>query len=69
MNTQHNVFGDRICDKRCPAFIDDPHYGIFCNAKMEYQGRVKPIDQNGKIVSQYGMLCRIPDKYKLVEND
>ena len=69
MKTRHNVFGNRICDSRCPAFEEDPPYGVYCNARLDYQGRVKSIDIDGKLVKQYGMLCRIPDEYKLVIND
>jgi len=60
--TSTNVFGERICDKNCPAYFNDEECLEFCNAKLDRIGRVGMVD--GEV--QYGMLCGLPIGFKIV---
>jgi hypothetical protein len=60
-----NVFGERICDKTCPAYSGGDVFGELCNAKLDYIGRIKSVD--GK--AQNGMLCKLPVDFKVVVNE
>ena len=64
-----NVFGERICDKNCPAWYDGGYkrfeYGGFCEARMDFTGRVAPID--GK--AQYGLLCKLPVGFQVIRDE
>jgi len=63
--TSVNVFGQRICDKNCPAYHHDNVWGEFCGAKLDWNGRVNLVD--GKV--QYGMLCNVPIGFRIVVDD
>lgn len=54
-----NMFGERICDKDCPAWTKE-----FCRAKLNYAGRVPRGD--GAHKPQYGQLCKLPIGFKIV---
>ena len=62
--TSVNVFGERICDKACPAYHIG-EYGELCNAKLGHYGRVKPVD--GEI--RWGMVCSLPVGFKIVVDE
>ena len=48
-----NIFGQSICLKeKCLAYHYDRDYGGYCDAKLEFTGRI-----NSK---GYGMLCKLP---------
>ena len=65
MNNKNNVFDQRICSKDCAA--RNNKYG-FCEAMMEYEGRILPEERDDKLVVCYGTLCSLPNKFKIVLN-
>ena len=63
MQTKNNVFDQRICSKDCAAW--NGKYG-FCEAMMEYEGRILPEIRDDKLAVCYGTLCALPNKFKIV---
>jgi hypothetical protein len=57
--TETNVFNQRICDKRCPAWSDKYH---ICDVGLDYQGRILPVHG----VKAFGRLCKLPIEYELI---
>ena len=65
MKTTTNIFGERICNKDCVCYMSDEGYEEYCNARLEYTGRIKQVGH--KI--QYGQLCKLPLDFKIVMNE
>lgn len=60
-----NVYGQRICDKNCPAYYKSDKYGEMCNARLDRIGSHGVVD--GKVV--YGMVCNLPVEFRVVKHE
>ena len=57
-----NFFGERICDKKCPLWVDDGEDG-FCDARLDFNGRIGVKDG----IIQYGKLCELPNNVLIIK--
>lgn len=59
-----NAFGQRMCDKNCPAYFNDDECLEFCRAGFDGIGR-ESVDGEMQLVE----LCGLPVGFKLVVNE